>query len=135
MQQADFLVLPTLHDTFGYVSIEAMAAGTPVIATATCAQVEIVKHNESGFLLDFENDAEVGKWSWLYGQNLPGYVEAYWSTIDSLAQSIITQIQVLYEDRSDYERLSAGALTRIQNKFCVEHARGCLEEIYSQVCA
>jgi glycosyltransferase involved in cell wall biosynthesis len=133
MQQADFLVLPTLHDTFGYVSIEAMAAGTPVIATATCAQVEIVRHNESGFLLDFENDANVGKWRWLYGQNLPGYVEAYWSTIDSLAQSIITQIQVLYEDCSDYERLSAGALTQIQNKFCVEYARGRLEEIYSQV--
>ena len=133
MQQADFLVLPTLHDTFGYVSIEAMAAGTPVIATATCAQVEIVRHNESGFLLVFENDANVGKWRWLYGQNLPGYVEAYWATIDSLAQSIITQIQVLYEDRSDYERLSAGALTQIQNKFRVEYARGRLEEIYSQV--
>jgi glycosyltransferase involved in cell wall biosynthesis len=135
MQQADFLVLPTLHDTFGYVSIEAMAGGTPVIATATCAQVEIIQHNESGFLLDFENDADVGKWNWLYGQNLPGYVEAYWSTIDSLAQSIVAQIQVLYEDRSDYERLSAGALTQIQNKFCVEYARGRLEEIYSQVCA
>jgi glycosyltransferase involved in cell wall biosynthesis len=133
MQQADFLVLPTLHDTFGYVSIEAMAGGTPVIATATCAQVEIIQHNESGFLLDFENDADVGKWNWLYGQNLPGYVEAYWSTIDSLAQSIVAQIQILYEDRSDYERLSAGALTQIQNKFCVEYARGRLEEIYSQV--
>jgi glycosyltransferase involved in cell wall biosynthesis len=133
MQQVDFLVLPTLHDTFGYVSIEAMAAGTPVIATATCAQTEIVEHNESGFLLSFDNEANVGKWKWLYGQKRPGYVEAYWSTINSLARSIVDQIQAFYENRADYERLSAGALARIEEKFSVERARDRLEEIYSKV--
>jgi glycosyltransferase involved in cell wall biosynthesis len=133
MEQADFLVLPTLHDTFGYVSIEAMAAGTPVIATATCAQPEIVEPNDSGFLLDFDNDADVGKWKWLYGQKQPGYIEAYWSTIDSLARSIVDRIQRFYEDRLDYERLSAGALAQARSKFSVEQARDSLEAIYSRV--
>lgn len=133
MQQADFLVLPTFHDTFGYVSIEAMAAGTPVIATATCAQPEIVEHNNSGFLLEFENDANIGKWKWLYGQKRPEYLEAYWSTIESLARSIFSQIQSFYDNRYDYERLSAGALARIDQKFSVEQARDRLEEIYGKV--
>jgi glycosyltransferase involved in cell wall biosynthesis len=133
MQQADFLVLPTLHDTFGYVSIEAMAAGTPVIATATCAQPEIVEDNQSGFLLNFDNDTDVGKWKWLYGQKHPQYTEAYRSTINSLAQLIAVRIQSFYEIRSDYERLSAGALARIQRKFSVERARDSLEKIYYRV--
>ena len=77
MRAADFFVMPTFHDTFGYVSVEALAAATPVIATDTCAQNEIVGHGQSGFLLDFDNDAEVGKWRWIYGQQRPGYSEAY----------------------------------------------------------
>ncbi len=56
MAETDFLILPTFHDTFGYVSLEAMAAGTPVIATATCAQKEIVDPGRFGFLLEFDND-------------------------------------------------------------------------------
>jgi glycosyltransferase involved in cell wall biosynthesis len=33
MREADFLVVPTFYDTFGYVFIEALSVGTPVIAT------------------------------------------------------------------------------------------------------
>ena len=64
MERAAFLLLPTLHDTFGYVSLEAMAAGTPVIATATCALPEVVEDGVSGHLLALDNDPDVGKWVW-----------------------------------------------------------------------
>ena len=57
MRDADFLILPTLHDTFGFVAIEALAQGTPVIATATCALPEIIQHDVCGYLLPFDNDA------------------------------------------------------------------------------
>ncbi len=109
MTKVDFLVLPTFHDTFGYVSLEAMAAGTPVIATATCAQPEIVEPGRSGFLLDFDNDSEVGKWSWIYGQKRRGYIEAYWSTVDSLASALTERLGQCWETRSEYEALSAPA--------------------------
>jgi glycosyltransferase involved in cell wall biosynthesis len=132
MADADFLILPTLHDTFGYVSLEAMAAATPVIASATCAQAEIVEPGRSGFLLDFDNDSEVGKWSWIYGQKKPGYIEAYWSTIDSLASALAAQLQRCWETRSNYEVLSAGALARIRSKFHADRARVRLEEIYEK---
>ncbi|HEY3612924.1 MAG TPA: glycosyltransferase, partial [Gaiellales bacterium] len=32
MHEADYFVLPTFHDTFGYVALEALAGATPVIA-------------------------------------------------------------------------------------------------------
>jgi glycosyltransferase involved in cell wall biosynthesis len=130
MEAADFLVLPTFHDTFGYVAIEAMAAGTPVISTATCAQPEIVEDNESGFLLDFENEPDVGKWTWISGVKPPGYTDAYWSTIDMLAQSIVSKIAEVNDSRYDYERLSAGAIARVADRFNSELARDRLEEIY-----
>jgi glycosyltransferase involved in cell wall biosynthesis len=132
MATADFLVLPTFHDTFGYVSLEAMAAATPVIATATCAQKEIVEPGRSGFLLDFDNDPVVGKWTWIYGQNRPGYVEAYWSTIDRLAAALAERLQQCWEQRADYETLSAGALARIDAKFNADTARDRLERLYDR---
>lgn len=131
MREADFLVLPTLHDTFGYVAIEAMAAGTPVISTATCAQPEIVKNDVSGFLLDFVNDPDVGKWTWISKPKAPSYVDAYWSTIDRLAHSIVDKIAEHNEKRLDYERLSAGALAQANSRFSAERARDQLEDVYS----
>ncbi len=133
MAEADFLILPTFHDTFGYVSLEAMAAGTPVIATATCAQTEIVDPGRCGFLLNFDNDCKVGKWKWLHGQKRPGYVEAYSSTIDSLTSALTERLRQCWEERSDYEAWSAGALAQIDSKFHTDLARDRLERIYERV--
>jgi glycosyltransferase involved in cell wall biosynthesis len=133
MEQVDFLILPTFHDTFGYVSLEAMAVATPVIATATCAQAETVEPGRSGFLLDFDNDLEVGKWTWIYGQKRLGYVEAYWSTIDSLASALTERLWQCWDARYDYEAWSGGALERIGVKFHTDRARDRLEQIYERV--
>lgn len=130
MRQADYLVLPTLHDTFGYVSLEAMAHGTPVIATSTCAQNEIVQHGQSGFLLDFENDAALGDWRWLYGQAEPGYVDAYWEAIRKLTQELVATLSLAWEQRQDYEAMSAGAIARIAERFDIVDARRRLASLY-----
>jgi glycosyltransferase involved in cell wall biosynthesis len=130
MEAADFLVLPTFHDTFGYVAIEAMAAGTPVISTATCAQPEIVENNESGFLLDFENEPDVGKWIWISRTKFPGYIEAYWSTVDVMARSIASKVGEFCSSNFGYEQLSAGAIARASGRFSEEFARDQLEDIY-----
>ncbi len=50
-QQADFLVFPSIHESFGLVPVEAMAAGLPVIATNRTAPPEYInEHN--GILID-----------------------------------------------------------------------------------
>lgn len=49
--QADVFVMPTYSEPFGWVFIEAMAAGLPIIATAINAIPEMVQHEETGLLI------------------------------------------------------------------------------------
>lgn len=49
--QADVFVMPTYSEPFGWVFIEAMAAGLPIIATAISAIPEMVRHEETGLLI------------------------------------------------------------------------------------
>ncbi len=52
-QQAKALIFPTIwSEPFGLVMIEAMSCGTPVIATRHGAVPEVVKHGETGFIVD-----------------------------------------------------------------------------------
>jgi glycosyltransferase involved in cell wall biosynthesis len=53
LQSAKVLVFPThYNEVFGYVMIEAMACGTPVIAFNNGSVPEIVKHGKTGFVVD-----------------------------------------------------------------------------------
>lgn len=49
--QADVFIMPTHFEGFGWVFLEAMAAGLPVIATDINAIPEMVTHGETGFLI------------------------------------------------------------------------------------
>ena len=49
--QADVFIMPTHFEGFGWVFLEAMAAGLPVIATDINAIPEMVTHGETGFLV------------------------------------------------------------------------------------
>jgi glycosyltransferase involved in cell wall biosynthesis len=132
MAEADYLLFPTLFETFGYVSLEAMAWGTPVIASRTCALPDVVVPGKSGFLLDFPNEPKVGKWIWLYRQNDPGYTEAYRALMDSMAAEMVDRLTRHWDRRSEYEELSAGALRQIQERFNPEVARDSIEKLYEK---
>ena len=131
MRGVDYLVLPTLHDTFGYVAIEALSRGTPVIATNTCALPEIVD-GRCGFLLPFERDEEVGRWRYLYRTREPDYLDHFEQAIELLAQGIVEAVERAWEERGDYEALSEGALERARSRFSRAYARAVLEEIYER---
>jgi glycosyltransferase involved in cell wall biosynthesis len=130
MRTADYLVLPTFHDTFGYVSIEAMHAATPVIATATAAQTEIVSDGCSGILLPFDNDPEVGKWTWLYGQKRPDYLRNYWDETSRLARVLAERLQQVWEAPHVYGIQSSNALSKALQDFNSKNASARLEMIY-----
>lgn len=60
-QHSDLLVLPSSHEGFGIVLLEAMAAGKPVIACDNTSMPELCRHNENGLLVrtgDVEGLAE-----------------------------------------------------------------------------
>lgn len=50
-QKSDIFIMPTYFEAFGFVFIEAMAAGLPVIATRINAIPEIVNEGKTGFLI------------------------------------------------------------------------------------
>jgi starch synthase len=48
---ADVVVVPSIYEPFGYVAIEAMAAGAPLVATDTGGLAEIVEPGRTGLLV------------------------------------------------------------------------------------
>lgn len=51
MQSLDLLVVSSTVEPFGLVAVEAMACGTPVIATNTGGLAEIIEHAQTGWLI------------------------------------------------------------------------------------
>jgi len=62
-READIFVLPSRHlgETFGNAVLEAMASGRPVIATKVGALPHLVKHGETGMLVEPENPHELAR--------------------------------------------------------------------------
>jgi glycosyltransferase involved in cell wall biosynthesis len=132
MDATDYFVLPTFHDTFGYVALESLAGATPVIATATCALPEVVEHRVNGYLIDFENDPDVGRWPWIYRRRDPLYDEAYEAQIARMADSLVAILSEAWETRAGYPERSAAAVERMRTRFDRTLARDELELLYER---
>ncbi len=55
---ADICIVPSYHESFGMVAVEALASGTPVLASRVGGLATIVKDGETGYLFD-ERSPEV----------------------------------------------------------------------------
>jgi starch synthase len=51
---ASLFVCPSVYEPFGIINLEAMACNTPVVASAVGGICEVVVHNETGMLVDFD---------------------------------------------------------------------------------
>ncbi len=132
MAEADYFVFPTFHDTFGFAPLEALSCATPVLATDTCAQPEIVADGQCGYLLPFENEANIGKWKWIYRNREPGYLEAYDAAIERLSEAIAETLAMCWETPGRYEAMSAAAIAQVRSRFDQGQARARLEQLYER---
>jgi glycosyltransferase involved in cell wall biosynthesis len=130
MEEADFFIFPTLHDIFGYVALEALACGTPVIATATNAMPEVIEEGRSGYLLPLELDGHLGRWAWTYRTREPGFVRAYEEANRTVGEALTERLSECWESPERYPELSAGALERVRTRFNIDVARERFEALY-----
>ena len=54
---ADCVFMPSIHEPFGIVALEAMAADKPLICTSTSGLAEFTKHQENAYVCDMNADS------------------------------------------------------------------------------
>jgi D-inositol-3-phosphate glycosyltransferase len=61
---ADVCLVPSLTETFGLVALEAQACGVPVVASAVGGLSSVVRHGETGFLVEPNSIEDFADRSW-----------------------------------------------------------------------
>ncbi len=102
---ADLFCLATYSEGLSNVLLEAMAGGVPVITTSIPANLEIIRHNETGILVP------------------PGDVAA-----------LTEAIQWALNNPGDMAKMAANAKAYVQENFTVNRMVERFERIYQRVC-
>ncbi len=97
-------VAPSLYEPFGYVALEAMAAGTPVVASDTGGLGEIIQHGQDGL------------------KALPGD-----------AQSLAANVVRLLKDEKLAQRLKDNAYRKVKERFSYLGMGRRVMEVYLEV--
>ncbi len=116
-KNAKLLLYPvTWEEPFGLVMIEAMACGTPVVAYANGAVTEIVRDNETGFLI---NSKEVNQTDFTIKKTgIEGLIEA---------------INLMFSDSGLYKKFRKNSRIRVEEKFTVEKMTDKYLQVYQKV--
>lgn len=133
--QADALLFPTHMDTFGYVALEAMAHGLPVVAPGHLALNEIVQDGVSGLLFAPENMLYGDDTASRFAHMLPpprSYLRALREPSDGYVDGVATALVRLAEDTELHGRLAEGALEEVRTgRFSIQRRREALGSIYA----
>ena len=101
LRRWEMFVLSSRQDAFPLASLEAMAAGVPVIASRVGGLPEQIEHLESGVLVEPENPPALAEW-----------------------------IVRLHEDPALREKLAIAARSRVQDRFTLARQGAVLHEGY-----
>jgi len=104
MQRSRMLILPSASEASPNVVLEAMAHGLPVVATAVGGIPDLIKHGETGFLVEPADAPKIAYYiKWLaqdeklrakIGETCLGLAQQYrWENVLESYQAAITKIQ------------------------------------------
>lgn len=133
-ERADVLLFPSHMDTLGFVMLEAMAHGMPVLATRHFAVPELVEDGVSGLLVEGENLLYGEDGMCRFERTLPpprSFRRALASPSEAYVARIAAALARLAEERDLHERLAAGALARVlDGPLSVARRREALGRVY-----
>lgn len=132
--QSDALLFPSHMDTFGYVVLEAMAHGLPVIAPDHLAYRETVREDVSGLLFPAENMLWLEDTSCRFRHTIPvpkRYHRELANPSAGYVRGMAAALERLAADRDLHATLAAGALASVRDgHLSMAHRRDLLAGIY-----
>lgn len=131
---SDLFVLPSFGDLFGYVFLEAMSCGVPLIGTDVFAIPEIIEDGKNGFLVktpispfepDFTRKTEEG---------IVRYLSAiYDNEFEGLTNQLMEKIRVMVEDDQLRKRMGRNGLEMVTDgRFSIRRRNSQLKKIYDE---
>ena len=134
-KEADIFVYPNRIDTYGFVIIEAMAYGLPVLTMDLYAIPEMIKHGKNGLLI-----TPLIKWHDKNGKHLwkndtlyyKAYEHAFQKNREKYAGEISKLMEKLIKDKKLREKMGKANYEEVsKGKFSIEARNKKLEKIYS----
>lgn len=128
--KADIFCFPSFMDTFGFVLLEAMSLGLPIVATDIFAMKEIVENNKGGFIIKspitWHNDRYLFKWD-----SMKQYTEMARKEFPDFTKELYKKLEQLILD--DNLRRKMGAFNKKlieKGKFSIKERNVKLRKIY-----
>ena len=129
--QSHVVLLPTLADTFGFSVLEAMAVGTPALATAQAALPEVIGDGIDGMLLAPARTPGQHGWIWPYQRRDAAEFERLFADeVERLANEGIKRLEQLLGNAAGFAAMSAAAHQRALHQFNCDDARVYWDGLY-----
>ncbi|MFD8722634.1 glycogen synthase [Streptomyces sp. NPDC059629] len=117
LTHAQVFVCPSVYEPMGIVNLEAMACGTPVVATATGGIPEVVVDGGTGLLVPLDQ--------------APGGLEP--AAPDAFAKEIAARVNELLHDSTAARRMGGAGRLRVATEFSWEKSAAQVKDIYDAV--
>ena len=98
---AQVFCCPSVYEPFGIINLEAMACETAVVASSTGGIKEVVVHNETGYLVPFEQDPVTG----------------FATNPEAFARDLAAKLSELLADPDKSKRFGQAGRRRVEEKF------------------